>query len=564
MSPDPRAAVPPPPRWRAAVLPAAILLLLAALCLGLVPSTSESWLPTCFLVAGALLLVAEIALSWSSVSLALFQRSTVYNLNAFFQIGVVLVILILFNHFNWRRSERVAWMPKLDWTRHGVHTFAKQTEDVLQRLSRRKEPVKVLAFFLDPKGSSRQERRFRAQRHEVTALLERYAQKSDRFQYELIDPEVDPLRAKKYNVKVQGTILIEADERRLEISASELFSGNPQYGQKLKFKGEQVITSKLLDILDGTRRTLYFLVGHEEADVDKDGPDGASVLRQGLEAANVRIEKLNLLVTDDVPDDCSVLVLAGPRKDLAPKEIDALRRYLDQNRAMLVCIDSAPFLQNLSKLLARYGTKVVSNIVIEPAPSKHLSGRPVVPIPDLNGHAITNPLIENGMRVVFNEAIGLEHSEVAQSSYDVRTILQTSAEAWGETNLSLSSQGVSRDPEDLAAPVSLAFAISSRMGSNDGLDQRPEDELRMAVHGDSDYINNTNLPYAGNFDFFMNTVSWLTRDTDRITIRPKEFTEERADIPKGAETRIWFGMTFGLPTIFLALGFSIWWQRRAM
>jgi ABC-type uncharacterized transport system involved in gliding motility auxiliary subunit len=227
-------------------------------------------------------------------------------------------------------------------------------------------------------------------------------------------------------------------------------------------------------------------------------------------------------------------------------------------------IDSAPYMKNLSDLLARYGTKIVPNIVIEPSPSRHLAGRPVVPIPDLNGHAITDPLIEGQLRVVFNEAIGLDHSPAAQSLYDVRTILQSSAEAWGETNLSLSSGGVQRDDKDLPAPVSMAFAVSSRQGSNNGTEQRPADELRMSVHGDSDYVNNTNLPYAANFDFFMNTVRWLTKDVDRITIRPREFTEDRADIPKAAETRIWTGLIFGLPGIFLALGFSIWWQRRAM
>jgi membrane protein implicated in regulation of membrane protease activity len=538
--------------------------LLASLCSGLVPSTSATWIPVCFLIAGGLLLIAEIALSWSSVSLAIFQRSTFYSLNALFQVGVVVLILVLGNYFTWRRSERASWMPKLDWTRQGLHTFSPQTEEVLQRLSHRKQPIRVLAFFLDPKGNSRQERQLRSQRLEVISLLERYARKSERFAYELIDPEVDPVRALEYKIKVHGTVIFEAEERRIEVSASELFVGNPQFGQKVKFKGEQIFTSKLLDILDGTKRTLYFLTGHDEGDVDKGDPAGLSKLRQGLEAANIRIKKVNLLVKDDVPDDCSVLVLVGPRKDLTEHEVKGIQRYVEQKRPALFLVDSGPYLKNLANFLAQYGVRIVPNIVIEPAPSKHLSGRPTVPIPDLNGHAITNPLIESGMRVVFNQALGLTSNDLSQSRYDIRTILQTSAEAWGETDLSLHKGEPKRNPEDLEAPVSLAFAISSTLGSNDGLEKRPKDELRLSVHGDADYVNNTNLPFAGNFDFFMNTVAWLTRDMDRITIRPKEFTEDRADIPQEAETRLFLGLTFGLPSIFLALGFSIWWTRRSM
>lgn len=550
------------PRWRAWVLPTAVLCFLGALVSSLAGPPSVQLLAEILAATGLALFGAEMVLSWRSVSSAVFRRSTLYDLNALFQVGMVLGIVLMANHLAWRKSERVWWMPTWDWTADGVHTFSKQTDQTLRRLSRRSEPIQVTAFFLNPRGRSNQERLLRAQRDEIRRLLERYAQRSDNFGYRLVDPEAEPLLAKKYQVNIQGTIVLETADRKLEVVASELFTGNPRFGQPRRFKGEQVVTSKLLDLLDGIKRTAYFLAGHRERDPDKSDPEGYSLVRQGLEVEGIRIAKINLLTQDEIPDDCSVLVVAGPRQDLTEHEIKIIRRYLDDRRPALFLVDAAPFHPRLAQLLHNYGVKLLPNIVIEPSPDHHLAGRPIMPIADLNGHAITNPLIEDGLRVVFHEATALENSPLARASYDVRTILQSSATAWGETDLANVGGGVQQDPGDIPAPLSLAVAISSQIGSNDGLDQKPEDELRMSVHGDSDYLTNANFPYPGNYDFFVNTLAWLTRDMDRITIRPKEFVERRADIPDRDEGRIWFGLIFGLPSVFLGLGFAVFWQRR--
>lgn len=551
------------PRWRSWVLPTAVLCFLGALVSSLAGPDSIRPLGEILAATGLALFGAEMVLSWRSVSSVVMRRSTLYDLNALLQVAMVLGIVVMANHLAWRKSERAWWMPKWDWTADGIHTFSKQTDQTMRRLSRRKKPVQVTAFFLNPRGNSNQERLMRAHRDEIRRLLERYAQRSDNFAYKLVDPEAEPLLAKQYEVNIQGTIVLETEDRKLEVIASELFTGNPRFGQKRRFKGEQVITSKLLDLLDGTKRTVYFLVGHRERDPDKSDPEGYSLVRQGLEVEGIRIAKINLLIQDTIPDDCSALVVAGPRQDLTEHEIKIIRRYLDARRPALFMVDAAPFHPRLAQLLHGYGVKLLPNIVIEPSPDHHLAGRPIMPIADLNGHAITNPLIEDGMRVVFHEATALENSPLARAAYDVRTILQSSATAWGETDLANVSGGVQQDPGDIPAPLSLAFAISSEIGSNDGEDQKPSDELRMAVHGDSDYLTNANLPYPGNYDFFVNTLAWLTRDTDRITIRPKEFTERRAEIPDRDESRIWFGLIFGLPSIFLGLGFAVFWQRRA-
>lgn len=511
-------------------------------------------------IAGALTL-ARVAMARDSLRRALLHRSTVYSLNSYVQVGLALAILGMVNYIAWSYSERVPWMPKWDMTEEGLHTFSKQTEQVLARLARRKKPVEVKAFFLDPRGSTQREQQLRYQRLQVQDLLSRYAQRSDGFVYDLIDPERDPLAAREHGIQVNGTILLKTDEVRIELTAGDLWTGNPQMGKPLKFLGEQVITSKLLDILEGVERKLYFTTGHREGDLDDDQRAGFSKFRAALERDNYTVQKVNLLVLPAVPEDCSVLVILGPKLGFAASEIETIRAYLRAGRPALIAMDSQPLNTSLAELLGDLGLQIQENILIENDAERHLPGRPTFAFPFLNGHHITNPLIESGAGVALDEVLGLEHDHGAKG-YDLRTILQSSGYSWGETNISDGQVRVQEDEKDIKNPVSLALAISSKYGSNDGLEKRPEDELRVVLIGDSDLASNGLLEIQGNKDFLLNSLGWLTRDEERVTIRPRTVSERRATLPEKAANRVMWGLVAALPALVLALGFALWLQRR--
>ncbi len=550
-----------PSRRPRLALPGAIACLATAMVVLVGNLKSAETLALGLVAAAALGVLVEVVTTWRSVRLAVFHRSTLYGLNSAFQVVLVLAIVAMVDFVAWRQSERAWWMPKWDLTEEGLHTLSPQSVEVLARLDRRSEPVKVTGFFLDPRGSSRQERQLAEQRFLVRDLLERYARRTDKFQYRMIDPEKDPITTREYNPGVNGVLVFETREQKLEVNVSDIMVGNPAMGQKRKFKGEQVVTSKLLDLLEGVRRKIYFTVGHQEGDLGSDQRDGYSALKQQLELQGFRTEKANLLVLGEVPDDATVLVVLGPKREFAPSEIEAIRRRLEARRPVIVLLDSRPYVKSVADLLSDYGTAIRENLFLEPDPERRYPGNPTMAIPFLNGHHITDPLIERDLQVMFREGLGLDHSRSAQVRYDVRTIVQGSGTAWGETNLSNPRPVLG--PEDLQPPVSLAFAISSRAGSNDGREQRPKDELRLVVFGDSDFVANDLLQgVAGNADLFLNALAWSTRDEDRITVRPKEYLDRKANLPEEASSRILLGLTLALPGLVLAIGFSIWWTRR--
>src|SRR5262249_49949852 len=110
------------------------------------------------------------------------------------------------------------------------------------------------------------------------------------------------------------------------------------------FKGEEALMSAIKYLEEGkSRPTVYFVQGHGELDISRSIEPSrpqhkADQLRSLLEKANYQVKALRLsaaagdkpeegseVVTAKVPDDASVVVVAGPRLPLEPEAIAALR-----------------------------------------------------------------------------------------------------------------------------------------------------------------------------------------------------------------------------------------------
>jgi ABC-type uncharacterized transport system involved in gliding motility auxiliary subunit len=84
----------------------------------------------------------------------------------------------------------------------------------------------------------------------------------------------------------------------------------------------------------------------------------------------------------------------------------------------------------------------------------------------------------------------------------------------------------------------------------------------VAAFGDADFASNALLPFAGNRDFFLNTVAWLAEDADLISIRPREPEDQRLFLSQAQQQTIAFVALLLLPGLFVGLGIWSWWSRR--
>jgi hypothetical protein len=172
-----------------------------------------------------------------------------------------------------------------------------------------------------------------------------------RIDVEYVDPERNLTRAKelfdKYKVVTDESVLIvDYQGRNKTVKASEMAEtdqGNPMLGdapQVTAFKGEQAITSALIDVVEGKKNVVGYLLGHKEAPLSGD-ENSISTLKTFIENENVQFKELNLFEVPGIPADVKVLMIAGPQYDLSDREIKMLHDFWNKDGRILLLVDPA-------------------------------------------------------------------------------------------------------------------------------------------------------------------------------------------------------------------------------
>src|SRR6185295_6878526 len=110
--------------------------------------------------------------------------------------------------------------------------------------------------------------------------------------------------------------------------------------------------------------------GHGEKDTAGSDRDGYGSIATALGRENYSVERLVIAQTGSVPDDASVVIVAGPKNDFLEGEIDALKKYLDKAGKLMMLLDppqkaDSPPLSNLIALAHDWGMEVGTNVVVD-------------------------------------------------------------------------------------------------------------------------------------------------------------------------------------------------------
>jgi ABC-type uncharacterized transport system involved in gliding motility auxiliary subunit len=314
---------------------------------------------------------------------------------------------------------------------------------------------------------------------------------------------------------------------------------------------EQDLTSTLLKVSRDTVKGVYFLTGHQERDPESQEQGGYSLIKQVLERENYKVGKFNYVVTDTVPSDVAVLVVAGPRKPLSAEETLRLSRYVDKGGSLLILAEPGipdPF----GGMLSAYGVELPDDVVIDP--TRSFFGDIASPLADSYGfHQITKDL--GGLTTFFPTARSVVLSDPGPEGWARQLLVTTSKDSWAETGYR--EQQVKPDANEVKGPLGLMAVVEpSEVGAGKG---------RVVIVGDADFVSDdvlNSMANVGNADLFMNAVNWLATEEELITIRPKA-PEQREVIltPPQARAIIYSNILF-VPLLVLAAGALVWWRRR--
>jgi ABC-type uncharacterized transport system involved in gliding motility auxiliary subunit len=499
-------------------------LLVAGLTAGLV---SQKWeaIPLVFLIAG--IAIIGFWFIWQTQRTNWWgRRSTQAGTNALVATIAVLAILGFINFLGTRYHLRT------DLTDSQLFTLAPQSRELVHSL---KKPAKVWVFDVNRNPQDLE-------------LLENYRRQSSNFKFEFVDPQVRPGLADKFGVKDYGEVYLESQDRRQLV---QVVNQNERLS-------EIRLTNSLQQITSTTTAKVYFLQGHGERQL----ATGEGAISQGIQALsdkNFTTSPLNLAEKSAVPDDASVVIVAGAKKALFDNEVKALQSYLNRGGNLLLMIDPNTD-SKLDSLLQQWGVRLDNRLAVDVSNNVGL-GPAVALVTQYGQHPITKDF-GNGISL-YPFARPLEVTPVSGVESTTLMVTKPYPSSWAESDLQ-SENLQFNEGSDRKGPLTLGVALKRKLSAKPQTQPTPTStESRLVVLGNSDFATDGLFQQQLNGDVFLNSVTWLSQqDQQPLSIRPKEVKNRRINITGMQANLLALSSLVILPLIGLAAGAILWWKRR--
>jgi ABC-type uncharacterized transport system involved in gliding motility auxiliary subunit len=374
--------------------------------------------------------------------------------------------------------------------------------------------------------------------------LDMYANLSPKVHVIYVDPDKKPLIATQAGFKNLNTAIVQIGANKNEA----------------KSISEEDLTGAFIRDLKNTTRTVCFVTGSGEHQIDDSGRTGFSRLKELIGKDDYQGKSIDLLQKAEVPSDCTVVVVGGPRGDYLQPEVDALKKYVEDGGRALILLDPPLKVgreevadnEALTSLLATWGVTPNKDLILDFNPVGQMVGLgPQVPlVTHYESHAIVNEM--KGTATGFPMSRSLDTKNADKTSVD--KLFDSSESSLSTTKLD-SDRIDPSDPKNKKGPLTIAAAGTYKTGKDNS-------QGRFVVVGSSQWVANSFLGFNGNRDLALNTLNWLSSDEDLISIRPKEPEDRKLTMTK-SQVR-WVGITslFLIPLIVIGTGLSVWWRRR--
>lgn len=449
-------------------------------------------------------------------------RQARYGATAMLYTVIVIAALIL---VNWLANR---YNKAYDTTANKQFTLSPETKKIVKNLK-----SDATITYIDAASGFNQ----------AKGLLDRYANLSPKIHVNYVDYKSQPMVARTYGLRFPGTAYVEIGPRR----------------EEAKSLTEEGITAAFLKDLKGVRK-VCFVTGSHEHQLDDTTDNGLSSFKTVLERDNYETDPVSLLDKTAVPEDCKVLVVAGPQLNYTPNEVTAIKTYVEHGGRVMFLLDpplnfgKMQVAQNegLDSLLASWGVTLDKDLVLEENPMGQLFGfGPEVPlVSTYEPHPIVNDL--KGAATGFPLARSLDVKNTDTTT--VSKLFSTTTRAIATTKLN-SNQVNPNDPDNKKGPFVLGAAGTYTKGN-------PSDPGRFVVIGSSGFVDNAMLGFQANRDLAVNAANWLSSDEDLISIRPKAPEDRRLNVTQRQMNVFAYSILIALPLLIIISGISIFLKRR--
>jgi ABC-type uncharacterized transport system involved in gliding motility auxiliary subunit len=374
--------------------------------------------------------------------------------------------------------------------------------------------------------------------------LELYANLSPKVHVKYVDPDKDPQSARAAGIKNYGTTVVQV-------------GANKNEAQSLTEEG---ITGAFIRDLKNTTRTVCFVTGSGEHQIDNSDRSGYSRFKDLLGKEEYTTKSISLLQSAEIPADCIVLVVAGPSGDYLQPQVDAIKKYVEGGGRALLLLDPplkmgrSEIADNdaLAAVLQGWGVTPDKNLILDLNPIGQVVGigPQVALVTTYDTHAIVNEMKGTATGFPLSRSIEVKNGDKTT----VTKLFDSSATSLATEKLN-SPNVDPRDPKNKKGPMTLAAAGTYNTGKENS-------QGRFVVVGCSEWLANSFIGFNGNRDLALNTMNWLSSDEDLISIRPKDREDRRITMTEAQMNWVRLTSQFVFPLAVVIAGVTVWWRRR--
>lgn len=416
-----------------------------------------------------------------------------------------------------------------DWTAGGRNTLSEPSRTLLDRMD---GPVTVTAYASETD----------LLRERITDLVGRYRRHKAEVTLGFVNPDTAPDEVRRLGISRDGELVIHYQGR----------------SERLSELSEQGLTNALQRVAHSGARWLVFLEGHGERSTTGRANHDLGDWAAQLERKGLTIQRLNLAATPQIPDNTSVLVIAGPQVKLLPGEVRLIKDYLDKGGNLLWLADPGPA-HGLEPVAEGLGIEFAPGTIVDPTGQLFGIDHPAFTIvADYGHHAVTEDF---NTITLFPMACAIDLN--APEGWTGAPLLVTAPRSWAESSELHGALGFDKG-SDIPGPLTVGVALSRapEEGAEEGSEALGGREQRAVVICDGDFVSNAYLGNGGNLDLGLNLVNWLAHDDSFIAISAKTAPDLSLNLSRTASGVIGLGFLFVLPAALLGSGLFIWLRRR--
>lgn len=488
-------------------------------------------------------------------------------------IAVVVVLVVFINMIAGSVTSRAAWATQ-DMTAVSLYSISDDTKKMLKDLDN------DITFYVMSSEANADAT--------VKKTLERYQTNSKHIHVEYKDTTRYPNFYKEftdtaptagsiivYNDKTKKSKVVDYNDIYISDNYSYYYSG--QSGAS-SYDCEGQLDSAIAYVRTENTYKIYQVEGHDEAVLDTTNFGTLNNLTDIIQKYNCEIEQIKLLSMKSIPnDECSALLLLGPKTDYTEDEATLVKEYLAKGGNAIIGIESMASIgtdkPNFYSILKEYNVEVKAGIIAENNSSFYAPqyGPFYAFAEGITGYA-------TGLTsYVFTPyTVGLKQIDSKDSSITYTALASSSKDSVLKTNAA-NAKSYEKEKGDEEGPFDTVAAVTKTTEGNDTTED--EEKKKSDSYNETESNITSNILVFGSVYSLSDTMDTLVQgsntqivnnalkeyiDTDvtTISVPAKSLTSDTLTVTESG-TRL-FGILLAVvaPVIVLAAGIIVWVRRR--